>query len=480
MVASVSRAFRGGRKAAEVSSAPGRGLRFFTCDTSGATAMLFGLTTVAMLVFVGSGVDIGRWLHARQQTVRAVDAAVLAGARMLQIDGRDANAAMEAAFRFYKSNTGTRLPLESDNISFSTNDQRTEVTASGAAFIDTPFLSLIGIKHLPLLKLSGAEFSTAVLSVGGNAESNVEISMMLDVTGSMAGQKLTDLKAAAKDLIDIVVWQDQSNYTSRVALVPFSAGINGGLLAGQVGTSAASQTRVNLLDGSNPRWNLASTCLTERTGTNAFTDGAPTGSDMIGRRYTSNGECAPPNTVVPLTSDKAMLKTVIDGFEASGSTAGHLGTAWAWYMLSPNWGTYLGEGSRPASYSDLSATGSRGQPKLRKVAVLMTDGEYNIQYCAPGIPDRNSNGRNNEKGSCTAANGSSTQQARTLCQNMRTAGLTVYAVGFQLGNSPDALTTLRDHCASDSTTFYNANDGEQLRQAFRDIALKISTLHLSK
>ena len=112
--------------------------------------------------------------------------------------------------------------------------------------------------------------------------------------------------------------------------------------------------------------------------------------------------------------------------------------------------------------------------------LLPSDGEYNIQYCAPGIPDRNSNGRNNEKGSCTAANGSSTQQARTLCQNMRTAGLTVYAVGFQLGNSPDALTTLRDHCASDSTTFYNANDGEQLRQAFRDIALKISTLHLSK
>ena len=52
--------------------------------------------------------------------------------------------------------------------------------------------------------------------------------MMLDVTGSMDGDKIVDLQAAAKDLIDIVVWGDQSKYTSRVALAPFAPAVNVG------------------------------------------------------------------------------------------------------------------------------------------------------------------------------------------------------------------------------------------------------------
>ena len=38
----------------------------------------------------------------------------------------------------------------------------------------------------------------------------------------MAGQKLTDMKSAASDLVNIVVWADQSKYTSRIAIVPFA------------------------------------------------------------------------------------------------------------------------------------------------------------------------------------------------------------------------------------------------------------------
>ena len=31
-----------------------------------------------------------------------------------------------------------------------------------------------------------------------------------------------------------------------------------------------------------------------------------------------------------------------------------------------------------------------------------------------------------------------------------------------------------------STKYYNADDGDELKQAFRDIALKLSSLYLSK
>ena len=47
------------------------------------------------------------------------------------------------------------------------------------------------------------------------------------------------------------------------------------------------------------------------------------------------------NSIQPLTNDTAMLKRRIDKLQTGGSTAGHLGTAWAWYLLSPNWNTVL-------------------------------------------------------------------------------------------------------------------------------------------
>jgi len=52
----------------------------------------------------------------------------------------------------------------------------------------------------------------------------------------------------------------------------------------------------------------------------------------------TKGTCTVPTSaeVVPLASTKQTLLDKITGLTASGGTAGHLGTAWAWYMLSPN------------------------------------------------------------------------------------------------------------------------------------------------
>ncbi len=85
-------------------------------------------------------------------------------------------------------------------------------------------------------------------SAGG---SNVEISLMLDVTGSMCSPctKIQAVQSAAKDLIDIVVWSDQSQYYSRVALAPFAEAVNVGTLLAPlvrgiptVNTSSTPQT----------------------------------------------------------------------------------------------------------------------------------------------------------------------------------------------------------------------------------------------
>ena len=51
---------------------------------------------------------------------------------------------------------------------------------------------------------------------------------MLDITGSMAGQRIIDLKAAAKDLVDLIVQPVQTPCYSKVALVPYSNSVNPG------------------------------------------------------------------------------------------------------------------------------------------------------------------------------------------------------------------------------------------------------------
>ena len=51
---------------------------------------------------------------------------------------------------------------------------------------------------------------------------------------------------------------------------------------------------------------------------------------------------------MPLTDDAKALKSRIDTFVASGTTGGHIGTQWAWYMLSPKWNALFDKNRRLA------------------------------------------------------------------------------------------------------------------------------------
>jgi hypothetical protein len=63
---------------------------------------------------------------------------------------------------------------------------------------------------------------------------------------------------------------------------------------------------------------------------------------------------------------------------------------------------------------------------------------------------------------------------------MKAKGVTVYTIGFELGgHSSESYQTLY-RCATDPGMFYDAKDEDQLKQAFRDIAIKLSSLYLSK
>lgn len=440
----------------------------FARSQSGNVAMIFGLTMTVVFGAAGGAVDYGRWVAARTQTQNALDAAVLAGGRVLQSSGGDTDAAIAAARVYFDQMKPESL--SSSTADFVLADDGAAIEASTAASIATPFLSAVGVQSLPI-----HTSAKAVVAIGGNAETSLEISMMLDITGSMSGGKLDDLKLAAKDLVNIVVWDNQGEHTSRVAIAPFAPRVN-------VGSYISALTGLPSSKDFDQRALMPIECVTERTGASAFTDDAPESGRYLSAyngntgvsatddegNYSSSGSCSTPSsseTILPLTSDRALLHERIDDLAADGGTAGQLGTAFAWYLISPSWADIWPAESRPAPYSDLTAVGPSGEPKLQKIAILMSDGVYNTL-----------GGKQYGDTSSTAFTISG--NAVRICDNMKAAGITVYAVGFDLGDSDLAIETLSE-CASSGAHFYNTATGDQLRQAFRDIAMKISRLRLA-
>lgn len=416
----------------------GRRVAGFAKNDDGMIAIMFALTVAIVVAMVGGAVDYGRWLSARSQTLQAMDSAVLAAGRVLQIGGKTEADAIATAKLVYAQNKSRLLDI--DNVTFSVVDGKT-VVANSASQVKTPFMSIAGVSKLPVNNIAKAE-----LAASSNAGSDVEISLMLDTTGSMGGRKMVDLKQAAIDLVDTVVWSDQSEFTSKIAIVPFAAYVNPGRYAFEI---AANYSPPGNSDNR--------TCVKERSNSNRYTDLMPSAANGYFNRYSSTSACQPQATILPLTSDKQSLKQRINEMQPIGSTAGHIGTQWAWYTLSPNFADLWPLSSTPKSYSLLTQLNDAGQPKLRKIAVLMTDGEYNTKY----------------------SGSSSATQARALCTNMKAKGITVYTVGFGISKGGEADQTL-EQCATSSEYYYNAADGNALKAAFRDIAFKIATLRLTR
>jgi Flp pilus assembly protein TadG len=431
-----------GEQSARVST-PGavERLRGLGRDSSGNISVIFAFALLPVFATVGMSIDYGRAVYVKTRMQSALDAAVLAGGREFQMTGETAAAETATRSFFEYRFAAGRDTVGSPHVTAVVINQSTyTITAAAQASVPTPFLRVVGYPALDV-----ATGSQSSLAMGGGAnDKDIEVSMMIDITGSMSNptasgnSKLHDAKLAAKDLIDIVI---PSGYTgpnkARIALVPFSQYVNVG------------NTYYQAVTGKTPSG--GNTCVTERTGADAYTSANPNSGSWIGefRHSSSQGwlDCAPAAEIIPLTDDKARLKSAIDGYAAAGWTAGHLGTAWAWYTLSHSWNVWPNE-SRPKNLNS----------QLIKVAVLMTDGDYNTYF------------RNGT---------SSNDQALNHCTGMKAEGIRVYTVGFGTSLSAAAKAMLRD-CASAPEDFFDVAGGDELRAAFRSIALTLAQLRLTQ
>lgn len=422
---------------------PARAARGLARDEKGSLLPIFGFALLPVFMCVGGALDYGRAITVRTQMQNALDGAVLAGGRNYQLTSDQAVASQTASSFFGYRFLPETHPLGNPRlVSMSIDASTYSITAIAEASVPTPFLKVAGIPTLDVRVTS-----KSALTLGGTAEGqDLEVSLMIDVTGSMndpsgsGNSKIADARLAAKDLVNTLMPDGYTgSQTTRIALVPFSQYVNVG------------STYYTAVTGAAPSGS-GSTCVTERTGAQKYTDAVPASGQWIGK-YTVNSNkgslsCAPTAKLMPLSADKNGLKSAIDNLNAAGWTAGHLGTAWAWYTLSEKWASIWPAASRP---------GMPGQ-RLRKVAVLMTDGDYNTYY------------RNNTE---------SRLQALSLCEGMKSAGITVYTVAFGADISSASKADLTA-CASSEQHFHDAQDGDALREVFQTIAISLSQLRLTQ
>ncbi|WP_263487226.1 pilus assembly protein [Mesorhizobium sp. CA4] len=431
-------------------------------------AVLFGAAASVLALGVGFAVNISQLYDARSSLQGVVDAAVTSTARDLTlgvITETDANKTVQA-FLDANSTAGT---LQANQVVLDKlTVNRTANTVQADAHVD------VGL-FFPLFSTSNMRRVTAS-TTALYSDKTIEVAMMLDVTGSMAGQKIKDLRTAAGNAVNsFLTGQNAANPRVRVAIVPYANSVNvGSLAASTVFVETKASERKQAPGDDDPKYVSASTrpdnCATERKGAYQYSDAGPDVS-MVNRdlylsdfaKQTHTRAC-PVATIQPLTTDASALNNVIKDLDASGGTAGHIGAQWAWYMLSENWGSVMKASQRPAKMDP---------KKVAKYVILMTDGEFNLSYFDANSPDQVYN---------DAGKVQTRTAATTLCAAMRDHGIEIFTIGFAL-TEKNAKSTLQS-CASPDTGnakhFYQAASGTELDQAFQDIVRNIGKLTVTR
>lgn len=459
-------------------SAPFNKSKKFLRDESGSAVIIGSLLAATGMILAGVSMEYGRAVSHKQELQQALDAATLA---VCQRGTRSATEALTAHINASLENSGKKVGDGEDDIKLTNAepDAQGVVNPTLTSTLQTPMLEFPLFSWLDMDSQSGLTVNAEAAVACGSRR--LELSLMLDVTGSMCwpgaqdtgvyscdanstGNKLESMKKAVDDVLDIF-GNNMAAGKAKIGVVPFSETVNVGDLAdtvrGVIPEGTSDWPGYKHYQHPDEDWEYWQTkritnCVTEREGPQAYTDASPA-TAKVGLHYGPNdGSCNPTAEILPLTTDATAISNHVWALSGAGSTAGQIGHAWAWYLLSPNWSHLW-----PASGVE-----QPNEKELVKATILMTDGDYNAQYCE-GVKDY-------DNGWCQSVNGASRDQAKQMCQSMKENGIVIYTVGFHVQvsgdeNNPTPQEKLLKECATDSTKYFFPYDGDELRAAFVEI-----------
>jgi Flp pilus assembly protein TadG len=189
-----------------------RRLSAFARDAKGNVAILFGFALIPILLGIGVAADYGRALIIRDRMADAADAAALAiGSWPNQTPAQLKTRAQQ----FFNANYPPSTLGTVGAIDVQVSDDNVIINVKGT--VKTTFMRLAYVNSLDV----GA--STTV----HKKERNIELALVLDVTGSMGqGGKLAAMQSAAKKMVSTLFDGKTTSDTLKIAVVPFSVAVN--------------------------------------------------------------------------------------------------------------------------------------------------------------------------------------------------------------------------------------------------------------
>jgi hypothetical protein len=283
----------------------------------------------------------------------------------------------EAVVRSYLARAGLEDSLEGVEVTEGLNFRNVAVRAQMAQ--DTILLGLLGQDSLPIATGSTAE----------EAVNDIEISLVLDVSNSMRGTKLRNLKDAAGDFVE-TVFEDSEPGRTSISLVPYSTQVNAGAeLLGAFNLSDAHDYS-HCVDFDAASYGETSIDLSTPLQQAAHLDPGEDPERWRGRwywRYSSGVVMSHKETrsvcpddedreILPLSGDPETLKRHIDAFSTHYLTSTEIGVKWGSALLDPSLRPVISELAREGAVDPDFATRplDHNHENSLKVMVVMSDG----------------------------------------------------------------------------------------------------------
>lgn len=453
-------------------------------DESGAMTIFALFVFVMMIMVCGISVDLMLNEMERVKRQNALDRALLAAADL------DQELDPESVVRDYFNKTG----LEGDMVEITaTNLQNNRrIEASLATSSHTGFMGTFGINSLPIYVAGTAQESAP----------NVEISLALDISGSMRfSNRMTNLRPAAQDFIDAVL-QGPLAATTSINLVPYAGQTNPGpfmfnRMGGQRYAAVELAEELGGIEDPNDDevfwYPNVSSCM-ELQDVDFTSAGLPnlgyyeqTAHFMnwgIAASVMDWGWCPQDSTAIQYAQNNATaLKTFIGNMRMHDGTGTPYAMKYALALLDPSsrddFNAMANVGLvpddfrvRPADWED---------PDTVKYIILMTDGQITQQYRPSDTIDEDNptvelNARTGDRVQIASQN-TMIDRFYEVCDLAKAEPreVIVYTIAFE---APAAAQTQMKTCASSPSHYYNAT-GTEIGDVFRAIARSILQLQLT-
>lgn len=417
----------------------------FAFDKCGSVAMMTGIMFPVLVMLAGGATDITRAETMRVKAQKTLDAAVLSIANSDLTDEEVKTEGPEILEDWFALRN-MKGKLKNVELTSSKDGNAAgkpgELKVKATLTTKTYFLALFGTDTLDL-GISSATLKPNPLPY--------EISLVLDVSGSMnkdlnGSTRLQRLREATVALFDEVESQSKGRAAPTISIVPYSTSVN----LGGLGTSILEGSSVG---GKTPTgddvWAAERFRSDGGTGFD-LADDAPSASAVPFVTAEEISGAGPTVRITAPTNDPATYRAAVQGLEAGGWTAAHLGMVWGVYALSPAWSSVWN--ADPGPYGE-----------AQKVVVLLTDGEFNTTH--------NIGARSNSDGE------SSNTYFQSACNLAKDKGIAIYTVALSLDTVSEKR--LRACATGSGGKMFSADSAESLTDAFKKIARDIGKLRVS-